>query len=72
MVERRARTRRLLTGRPYTGHTWAGMPTCRERARVPTGRGVPYVYISARVVRAVVYACYVWALAHVSSVRYSV
>ena len=42
---------------------------CRERARVPPGRGVAYVYNSTRVVRGIVYTCYVCALAHVSSVR---
>ena len=44
----------LLTGRPYTVHTWASVSTCRKRARVLTGRGVAYVYSSTRVVRAVV------------------
>ena len=45
------------------------MPMCRERTRVPTGRGVAYVYSSTSVIRVVVYACYVYALAHVSPVR---
>ena len=35
-------------------YTWAGVPTCRERAGVPIGRCVAYVYSSTRVVRAVV------------------
>ena len=38
-------------------------------ARVPIGRFVAYVYSSTRVARGVVYACYVCAMAHVSSVR---
>ena len=36
-------------------YTWAGVPTYGERARVPIGRCVAYVYSSTRVVREVVY-----------------
>ena len=48
---------RAKVGDPAVGtvYTWAGVPTCRERARVPMGRCVAYVYSSTRVVRAVVY-----------------
>ena len=52
-----------------TVYTWAGKPTCRERARVPIGRCVAYVYSSTRVARAVVYGYYARTVAHVWSVR---
>ena len=45
---------------------------CKERARVPIGRCVAYVYSSTRVVRAVVYGYYACTVAHVLSVQYSV
>ena len=51
-----------------TVYTWAGVLTCRERARVPIGRGVAYVYSSIRVVRSVVYGYYACTVAHVWSV----
>ena len=35
-------------------YTWAGVPTCRERACVPIGGGVTYVYSTTRVLPAVV------------------
>ena len=48
---------RAKAGDPAVGtvYTWAGVPTCRERARVPIGRRAAHVYSSTRVVRAVVY-----------------
>ena len=51
-----------------TVYTWAGVHTCRERARVPIGRGAAYVYSSTRVVRAVAYEYYACTVAHVFSV----
>ena len=51
-----------------TVYTWAGVPTWRERARVPIGRGVAYVYSITRVVHAVVYGYYACTVAHVWSV----
>ena len=45
------------------------VPTCRGRARVPSGRGVAYVYSSTRVVHAVVYGYYACTVAHVWSVQ---
>ena len=60
----RAAAINLATGTVYT---WAGVPTCRERARVPTGCCVAYVYSSTRVVRAVVYGYYACTVAHTCS-----
>ena len=62
---------RAKVGDPAVGtvYTWAGVPTCRERARVRIGRGVAHVYSSTRVVRAVVYEYYARTVAHVWSVR---
>ena len=55
---------RAKVGDPAVGtvYAWAGVPTCRERARVPIDRCMAYVYSSTRVVRAVVckhHACIV-------------
>ena len=51
-----------------TVQTWAGVSTCNKRARVPIGRGVPYVYNSTRVIRAVVYGYYACIVTQVWSV----
>ena len=55
---------------------WRPASCTRRRAcprvligRAPIGRCVAYVYSSTRVVRAVLYACYVCVIAHMSSVR---
>ena len=48
-----------------TVYTWAGVPTCRERARVLIGRGVAYVYSSTRDVPAAVDGYYVCKVSHV-------
>ena len=50
-------------------YTWARVPTCRKRARVPSSRCVAYVYSRTRVVRAAVYEYYACTVAHVSAVR---
>ena len=62
-------TRKVCDPAGGTFYTWAGVPTCRERARAPIGRCLGHVYSTTRVVRAVVYTRYVCALAHVSSER---
>ena len=64
--------REFMNPAASTVYTWAGVPTCRKRARVPIGRCVAYVYSSTRVVRAVVYGYYACTVAHVSSMRFSV
>ena len=48
-----------------TVYSWAVVPTCRERARVPIGCGVAYVCNSTRVIRAVVYGYYACTVAQV-------
>ena len=48
-------------------YTWAGVPTCRERTRVPIGRCVAYVYSSTRVVRAVVCKHHACTVVHTRS-----
>ena len=61
---------RAKVGDPAVGtvYTWAGVPTCRERARVPIGRCGAYVYSSTHVIHAVVYKYYACTVAHVSAV----
>ena len=36
--------REVMNPAAGTVYTWTGVPTCRERARVPIGRCVAYVY----------------------------
>ena len=48
-------------------YTWAGVPTGREGARVPIGRGVAYVYSSTRVVRAVICKHHAFTVVHTCS-----
>ena len=62
----RAKVGDLAVGTVYT---WAGVPTCRESARVLIGRCVVHVYSGTRVVRAVVYEYYTCTVPHVWSVR---
>ena len=50
------------------GANIGGVPTYRERTRMPSGRGVAYVYNNTLVVRAVVYSYYACTVAHVRSV----
>ena len=46
---------------------WAGVPTCREHARLPIDRCVAYVYNSTRVVRVVVFGYYACTVVHTCS-----
>ena len=48
-------------------YMWAGVGTCRERARVPIGRGVAYVCGSTSAVRAVGRSHYACTVAHTCS-----
>ena len=66
-----ARKRDPRVARVYTTvgnvYTWAGVPTCKERARVPIGRCVAYVYSITRFLRAVVFKHHACTVVHTCS-----